>query len=370
MPGSFAELRKRTLLARPGGISSWISAFDLHDRVIKIAYLFGKEMQIQRSLEGYKRMIQQPSLSTLQEACRLWQQGEVVAIPTETVYGLAADAAQDLAVAKIFTIKGRPQFNPLILHISSLEQLEAYAEIPPLLFPLASAFWPGPLTVVLKRKPTANLSHLATAGLDTLAVRWPDHPLAQELLRMYGKPLVAPSANKSNSLSPTSAQAVADSLSNQVSLIIDGGKPTIGLESTIIDLTTSIPTILRPGGITFEALSAKIGLIQIIKQSGEIIKAPGMLKRHYAPGLPLRLQAHHAQPGEALLGFGPVEGNLNLSPTGDLAEAAANLFWMLRQLDTPLYQAIAVAPIPHHHLGIAINDRLQRAATLKEEEEE
>lgn len=298
----------------------------------------------------------------IQNACHLWQQGDVVAIPTETVYGLAADAEQDAAVAKIFAIKGRPHFNPLILHIHSLEQLEEYAEIPPLLLHAAKVFWPGPLTFVLKRRPQAKLSYLVTAGLDSVAVRLPAHPIAQELLRTYGKPLAAPSANKSNSISPTCAADVAASFGNEIPLIIDGGSATIGLESTIVDLTTDIPTILRPGGVTFEALTAILGEIKYAT-TGAVVKAPGMLKRHYAPSIPLRLDTVKTHKNEAMLGFGSMTCDLNLSPHGDLQEAAANLFRMLRQLDNPIYQGIAVAPIPHHDLGIAINDRLNRAAT-------
>ena len=298
----------------------------------------------------------------IQNACHLWQQGEVVAIPTETVYGLAADAEQDIAVAKIFALKGRPQFNPLILHVHSLEQLENYAEITPLLLQAAAVFWPGPLTFVLKRRSQAKLSYLVSAGLDSIAVRLPAHPIAQELLRAYGKPLAAPSANKSNSISPTSAADVTASFGTEIPLIIDGGSATIGLESTIIDLTTNIPTILRPGGVTFEALTAILGEIQYI-ETGAAIKAPGMLKRHYAPSIPLRLNTVEQYDNEAMLGFGSMTCNLNLSPSSDLQEAAANLFRMLRQLDNPTYQGIAVAPIPNHNLGVAINDRLNRAAT-------
>ncbi len=299
---------------------------------------------------------------TIQNACRLWQQGEVVAIPTETVYGLAADAEQDVAVAKIFALKGRPQFNPLILHVHSLEQLEDYAEITPLLLQAAKVFWPGPLTFVLKRRPQAKLSYLVTAGLDSVAVRLPAHPIAQELLRAYGKPLAAPSANKSNSISPTSAADVIASFGTEVPLVIDGGATTIGLESTIVDLTMNIPTILRPGGVTFEALTAILGEIRYV-EAGAAVKAPGMLKRHYAPSIPLRLNTVEPCDNEAMLGFGSMDCHLNLSPSGDLQEAAANLFRMLRQLDNPVYQGIAVAPIPHHNLGVAINDRLNRAAT-------
>ena len=311
-------------------------------------------------------MIQQPTPMVIQNACHLWQQGEVVAIPTETVYGLAADAEQDAAVAKIFAIKGRPQFNPLILHISSLEQLADYAEITPLLLKAAAVFWPGPLTFVLKRLPQAKLSYLVTAGLDSVAVRLPAHPVARELICAYGKPLAAPSANKSNSISPTSAADVAASFANQeVPLIIDGGPTSIGLESTIVDLTSDIPTILRPGGVTFEALTAILGEVRYAA-TGAAVKAPGMLKRHYAPSIPLRLNVIEKHDNEVMLGFGAMTCDLNLSQQGDLQEAAANLFRMLRQLDNPIYQGIAVAPIPHHDLGVAINDRLTRAATPNE----
>lgn len=316
-----------------------------------------------------KALIQSPTTATIQAACALWSQGNVVAIPTETVYGLAADATNDAAVAKIFAIKGRPSFNPLILHIYSLDQLTDYAEITPLLSKAATAFWPGPITFVLKRRVGTKLSHLVTAGLDTVAVRLPAHPVTQELIRCYGKPLAAPSANKSNSISPTSAADVAASLGGKVPLIIDGGPPMVGLESTIIDLTTDIPTILRPGGITFEALSAQLGEIRYASP-GTTIKAPGMMKRHYAPTLPLRLNALEKQSAEAMLGFGSLTGDLNLSERGDLNEAAANLFHHLRQLDdSRFYKGIAVAPISHHDLGVAINDRLSRAAAMKEDDD-
>lgn len=312
-------------------------------------------------------MIKYPTLATINEACTLWQQGDVVAIPTETVYGLAADAEQDMAVAKIFSIKGRPRFNPLILHVSSLEQLEMYAHITPLLIKAAAVFWPGPLTFVLKRRAAAALSYLVTAGLDTIAVRLPRHPVAQDLIKAYGKPLAAPSANKSNSISPTSAMDVEVSLGNQLPLIIDGGQTTVGLESTIVDLTTDVPTILRPGGVTSEALRDVLGDINFVSVGGAI-KAPGMLKRHYAPSIPMRLNAREKRLGEVMLGFGQMGCDLNLSEQGNLQEAAANLFRMMRLLDNPRYRGIAVAPIPSYGLGVAINDRLSRAATCGEEE--
>ncbi|WP_032113099.1 L-threonylcarbamoyladenylate synthase [Candidatus Paracaedibacter symbiosus] len=306
--------------------------------------------------------IKQLTSAIIEAACDLWRRGDIVAIPTETVYGLAADAEQDAAVAKIFTVKGRPQFNPLILHVSSLEQLADYVEVTPLLTKAAAAFWPGPLTLVLKRKSGAKLSYLVTAGLDSVAVRLPAHPIAQELIQAYGKPLAAPSANKSNSISPTSAEDVAASLGNDVPLIIDGGQTRIGLESTIVDLTSETSTILRPGGVTFEDLNKVFGQMRYA-EVGAAITAPGMLKRHYAPSIPMRLNVLEKQANEVMLGFGNVEGDLNLSEQGDLGEAAANLFRMMRLLDNPVNRAIAVAPIPYWGLGIAINDRLSRAAT-------
>lgn len=306
--------------------------------------------------------IKKPTPANIDLACDLWRRGDIVAIPTETVYGLAADAEQDLAVAKIFAVKGRPHFNPLILHVSSFDQLEEYAEITPLVIKAAAAFWPGALTFVLKRGKEAKLSYLVTAGLDSVAVRLSSHPLAQQLIGSYGKPLAAPSANKSNSISPTSAADVAASLGENVPLIIDGGAATLGLESTILDLTADVPTILRPGGVTFEALKQVLGDIRYAAPQAAVT-APGMMARHYAPGLPMRLNVLEKQKGEVLIGFGEMPCDMNLSKQGDLTEAAANLFRMMRLLDIPgNHVAIAVAPIPNYGLGVAINDRLSRAA--------
>lgn len=296
-----------------------------------------------------------------QQACNLWRNGDVVAIPTETVYGLAADAEQDSAVAKIFSIKGRPQFNPLIVHGYSFEQLSSYIEVSPPFEKLANTFWPGPLTIVAHRRKDAKLSYLVTAGLDTVAVRIPAHPIALALLKAYDKPLAAPSANKSNTISPTSATDVITTLKDQIPLIIDGGLTTIGIESTIIDVTTQTPTILRPGGITYENLTNLLGVVKYTS-SEEGIKAPGMLKRHYAPSIPMRLNATAKNEREAFLGFGDMSCDKNLSHRGCLQEAAANLFRMMRELDDISFQAIAVAPIPNRGLGVAINDRLKRAA--------
>lgn len=309
--------------------------------------------------------IRSVSSEVLTQACHLLTQGEVVAIPTETVYGLAADACQDHAVAKIYAVKERPEFNPLIIHCHSIAQANVYVEVTPQAQELAEKFWPGPLTLVLKRRVTplngAPISLLASAGLDTLAIRIPSHPVAQALIKAYGKPLAAPSANLSQTMSPTCANDVFMSLGNRVPLIIDGGQTTVGVESTILDLSTKEPTLLRPGGITLESLKSILSNIQI--HEGNSIKAPGMMKRHYAPQTSLRLNATTHNQGELRLGFGLVECDLNLSPSGNLEEAAANLFRMLRLLDQRGAPSIAVTPIPHTGLGLAINDRLSRAAT-------
>lgn len=303
----------------------------------------------------------------LQKACELLSSGDVVAIPTETVYGLAADATNDQAVAKIYTIKQRPEFNPLIIHCHSASQASQYVDFTETAKCLAERFWPGPLTLVLKRSKNSQIpiSLLASAGLDTLAVRIPSHPVAQALIKLYGKPLAAPSANLSMTISPTCALDVQASLGSRVPLIIDGGATKIGVESTIIDLSGDVPVLLRPGGISLESLKSEVGEVRLYH--GTDIKAPGMMQRHYAPNARIRLNATQRDfPEEKLLGFGQVEGDMNLSPAGDLEEAAANLFRMMRDLDKQLstqqIKAIAVAPIPTHGLGLAINDRLSRAA--------
>ncbi len=297
----------------------------------------------------------------ISQAVASLRNGQLIGLPTETVYGLAADATHDEAVASIFEVKGRPQFNPLIIHGHSVESLAEYAELDERARLLAEKFWPGPLTLVLPRKPDSNLSLLVSAGLDTVAVRIPQHPVALKLLQAYGKPLAAPSANLSGQVSPTRAQHVDDAFGDQLGCVLDGGSCTVGLESTIVDLTTEKAVLLRPGGVPNEELEVLLGKIHNYK--GTEIRSPGMLKSHYAPGLPVRLNAQNAGPGEALLGFGDVKNaTLNLSVSGDLVEAAANLFTMLRQLDHPQHSGIAITPIPHHGLGLAINDRIYRAA--------
>jgi L-threonylcarbamoyladenylate synthase len=300
----------------------------------------------------------------IQEAARLLRAGRLVAFPTETVYGLGGDATNDRAVAAIFASKGRPAFNPLIIHLPDAAAAARLVAFDARAGRLADAFWPGPLTLVLPRRPDCPVSLLASAGLDSLAVRVPAHPVALALLRAADRPIAAPSANPSGRLSPTTARHVADHLTGRVAMILDGGPCPVGVESTVLDLTGERPTLLRPGGIPRETLERQSGPADLANP-GAVggPRAPGMLASHYAPSLPVRLEATAARPGEALLGFGPAAGaQLNLSAGGDLAEAAANLFAMLRALDRPEFTAIAVMPVPDHGLGAAINDRLRRAA--------
>jgi len=308
-------------------------------------------------------MIVSPTPEALEEARQLLLAGGLIGLPTETVYGLAADATQDLAVAKIFEQKKRPSINPLIIHGASQDTFQDHVEWNERAQLLADTFWPGPLTLVLPRKSSSSISLLASAGLETLAVRVPHHPVALTLLKKVGKPLAAPSANRSGKVSPTTAEHVAEDFPDL--FILEGGATTIGLESTILDLTSPTPLILRPGGIPQEELEAVIGPLQ--GHGGGPIKAPGMMKSHYAPHLPLRLNALEPHAGEAFLAFGPAtQWDLNLSETEDLREAAANLFKMLRLLDQREFKGIAVAPIPMQGLGIALNDRLQRAAAPRD----
>jgi L-threonylcarbamoyladenylate synthase len=305
---------------------------------------------------------------SIAEAARLLRAGKLVAFPTETVYGLGGDATDGRAVAGIFAAKGRPRFNPLIVHVADLGAAEAIAEFDRRARDAAARFWPGPLTLVLRRRPDCSVSLLACAGLDTIAVRVPAHPVAQELLRTVGRPLAAPSANRSGRVSPTTAEHVAADLGERAALIIDGGPCPVGIESTILDLSGAVPCLLRPGGMTVEALAAVFGNIAAAAADGPAPRAPGRLPSHYAPHLPVRLDAVDARQGEALLAFGPAPPPPGfaeiawLSHSGDLAEAAANLFAQLRALDRPEFTAIAVMPIPEAGLGRAINDRLRRAA--------
>lgn len=299
-------------------------------------------------------------------AAQLLRQGALVAFPTETVYGLGADATNGEAVAAIFAAKSRPRINPLIVHVKNAFQAALHVTFSPLAAELAEAFWPGPLTLVLPRRANTPLSLLVSAGLDTVAVRVPAHYVAQALLDAAGVPVAAPSANPSGTVSPTRARHVAEGLGNRLGMILDGGPTPVGIESTVIGFSESGPLMLRPGGIPRQAIERIVGTLKA-PASGGPLSSPGQLSSHYAPHATLRLNAEEALPGETLLGFGPVApvGALNLSPSGNLTEAAANLFAMLRALDSEA-SAIAVMPVPATGLGEAINDRLQRAAAPRD----
>jgi L-threonylcarbamoyladenylate synthase len=287
--------------------------------------------------------------------------GGLVAFPTETVYGLGADAADDHAVAKIYAAKGRPSFNPLIAHVADVEAALALGEFTAEALKLAAQFWPGPLTLVLPRRPSCNISLLASAGLPSIALRVPAHPLALELLREVGRPVVAPSANPSGRISPTTAQHVRDGLGAKVDFILDGGACAVGLESTIVSLLNNQPRLLRAGGLASDVIEDALGR-KLLAAEGGPFHAPGQLESHYAPHARMRLNARDWRAGEACLGFGALDAPLNLSRRGDLVEAAANLFAMLHQLDAAKPEVIAVAEIPMQGLGEAMNDRLKRAA--------
>jgi L-threonylcarbamoyladenylate synthase len=312
--------------------------------------------------------IAKASDEAIRTGARLLREGSLVAFPTETVYGLGADASNGRAVAAIFAAKGRPRFNPLIVHVPHVAHVEAHAHLTPLATRLAAAFWPGPLTLVLDRRRDSTVSELATAGLDTIAMRIPDHPVAQALLAAAGCPFAAPSANRSGRVSPTRAEHVQADLGDSVALILDGGPTAHGLESTVVDARSDLPVLLRSGAVTAEAIEEALGLA-LVRDGGtaERPNAPGQLASHYAPRARVRLNATNAGPGEALLAFGkdvPAAGGpvINLSARADLVEAAANLFAALRTLDAAGTPTIAVMPIPAEGLGEAINDRLVRAA--------
>ncbi len=317
----------------------------------------------------------EPSEETLREAGDVLRAGGLVAFPTETVYGLGADATNDQAVASIFEIKERPTFNPLIIHVKDEFQAAELVEFNELAQKLAYAFWPGALTLVMKRKADGPLSLTATAGLDTVAVRVPAHPVAHALLEAADVPIAAPSANKSGYISPTQAMHVLMQFKDGqgLNIIVDGGSCPVGVESTIIDVTGEKPVLLRPGGVAVEDIEAVAGPVQI--DDTDAIKAPGQMKSHYAPSIPVRINVDpkDRQRGESMLTFGPDmprRAAMNLSKTGDLKEAAANLFTMMRALDMPGIRGICVVPIPNEGLGRAINDRLERAAAPKKGEVE
>ncbi len=301
------------------------------------------------------------------EAAAILGAGGLVAFPTETVYGLGVDAGNGTAVAAAFAAKQRPRFNPLIIHVPDRMAAAALVAFDDRATALADAFWPGALTLVLPRTADCAVSLLAGAGLGTLAVRAPDHEVAQALMKQCARPLAAPSANRSGEVSPTTARHVADSLDGAVDLVLDGGPCPLGLESTVLDLSGAAPAILRPGSVSAEAIEPYTGALTMAAGDSEAPASPGMTARHYATRIPLRTDADGVRPGEALLSFGShaitgFAAEMNLSPAGDVTEAAANLFAMMRALDRPEFSAIAVMKIPDAGLGRAINDRLARAA--------
>ena len=305
---------------------------------------------------------------TILEAAARLRAGALVAFPTETVYGLGADAYDDRAVASVFAAKARPEINPLIVHVPGIAEARELAKFDERAEACAREFWPGPLTLVLPRAEGCRVSLLASAGLDTLALRAPGHTVAHALLCAVGRPVVAPSANRSGAISPTEAGHVLASLGDAVDLILDGGRCPVGVESSVLDLSGEAPILLRPGAVSSEAIEAVIGPLALPNHTSDgPQRSPGLTKSHYAPDLPLRLGAENPRAGEALLAFGPdvpkgFAVSLNLSPSGDLREAAANLFAMLHQLDKPPHTGIATMPVPEKGLGRAINDRLRRAA--------
>ena len=316
---------------------------------------------------------------SIDEAARRLQDGLLVAFPTETVYGLGANALDGRAVAQIFEAKGRPQFNPLITHVPDLTAAEGLGEFSKEALELAAHYWPGPLTFIVKAKKGNGISDLVTAGLDTIALRVPRHETAQKLLKAAGVPVAAPSANRSGHLSPTSALHVKNSLGDKAPFILAAGTSRVGLESTVVDMSGKTPVLLRPGGITSEMLEEVLGTpIETDLHNDISPKSPGQLLKHYAPNAQLRLNAVDLEPGEALLAFGSIKvmgvrgggaaGDLSgemirtLSESGELHEAAANLFSMLHDLDAQGVKRIAVMALPDTGLGMAINDRLRRAA--------
>jgi L-threonylcarbamoyladenylate synthase len=315
---------------------------------------------------------------SIAEAAELLKAGALVVLPTETVYGLGANALDGRAVARIFEAKNRPQFNPLIVHVKDIEAAAEFVVMDERAKKIAEVFWPGPLTLILPRQEGSAISDLVSAGLDTLAVRVPSHKVMRQVMIQAGVPIAAPSANASGEPSATTPKHVAESLGDRIDFILAAGACEVGLESTVLDLSGDVPVILRPGAITPEDLQPYLGIVDIDFGTHEKPKSPGQLLKHYAPSIPVRLNAVDVKKGEALLAFGSIkfmgvegggfakdlpEGRLkNLSEEGDLHEAASHLFMMLRELDQPEHRAIAVMNIPNTGLGVAINDRLKRAA--------
>ncbi|MBT5187816.1 MAG: threonylcarbamoyl-AMP synthase [Kordiimonadaceae bacterium] len=311
--------------------------------------------------------IHSPSAKTFDLAATILKEGDIISFPTETVYGLGADATNSSAIAKIYSAKERPSFNPLIVHILSAEKASQYVIMNELTKKLADAFWPGPFTMVLPLKEGSGISDLITAGLDTVAIRVPKNEIAHQLLELFSGAVAAPSANKSGQISPTTAAHVDGEFGDELSFIIDGGACEKGIESTIVQVTNKDVILLRPGNITISDIEKVIGCSVLINNAdGTKPTSPGQLTSHYAPNSKMRLNATKVYEDECYLTFGNIEGDLNLSPAGNLNEAAANLFSMMRALDQMNKTTIAVAPIPFTGLGLAINDRLQRAAAPKD----
>jgi L-threonylcarbamoyladenylate synthase len=307
----------------------------------------------------------------IEQAARALARGELVAFPTETVFGLGGDACNGIAVAAIFAMKQRPRFNPLIVHVTGSQMAARYGELNAAASKLIDAFWPGPLSLVVPLVADCGIASLATAGLETIALRAPAHPIARALLNAANCPIAAPSANASGYVSPTKAAHVEHDLGDGPAFILEGGPAPLGLESSVVDVTRDPPALLRPGAITREEIENVLGTSLVASDSGDPVRSPGQLASHYAPRARLRLNATSLEPGEALLAFGPnpptgAATTINLSATGDLLEAAANLFDALRELDRLGAERVAVAPIPEQGVGIAICDRLVRAAAPRQ----
>ena len=306
--------------------------------------------------------------SDIAAAAQALRKGQLVAFPTETVYGLGADATNDEAVARVYAAKGRPSFNPLITHVPDLEEAFALGHFTQEAKALARAFWPGPLSLVVPRAASCPVSLLASAGNDSIAIRIPSHPMALDLLKATGRPVVAPSANPSGKISPTTAEHVRRHLKDKVAMVLDGGRCKVGVESSVVSFLADGPKLLRQGGVPRTEIEKVLGHAIAVESHSARPHAPGQLLSHYAPHAELRLNADTPREGEAYLGFGPLHahGPWTLSARGDLVEAAASLFRLLHEIDATGVTRIAVAPVPHHGLGEAINDRLLRAAAPRD----
>ena len=306
--------------------------------------------------------------SDIAAAAQALREGQLVAFPTETVYGLGADATNDEAVARVYAAKGRPSFNPLITHVPGVEEAFALGHFTQEAKALARAFWPGPLSLVVPRAASCPVSLLASAGNDSIAIRIPSHPMALDLLKATGRPVVAPSANPSGKISPTTAEHVRRHLKDKVAIVLDGGRCKVGVESSVVSFLADGPKLLRQGGVPRTEIEKVLGHAIAVESHSARPHAPGQLLSHYAPHAELRLNADTPREGEAYLGFGPLHahGPWTLSARGDLVEAAASLFRLLHEIDATGVTRIAVAPVPHHGLGEAINDRLLRAAAPRD----